>query len=79
MDVRETIRAKMAETINCPLEKVVDERELTDLVLSSFLLVELVIELQEEFSVTFVQEDLQQVKTVAHLLDLVASRIGDDD
>ena len=72
------IRAKIAETIDRPIEKVVDDVELMDLVLSSFTLVELVVELQEEFNVQFVQEDLQDVRTVSHLIDLVDSRMGDD-
>jgi acyl carrier protein len=78
MDTRELIRAKIAETLDRPPEKVVDDVELLDLVQSSFLLVELVIELQEEFNVQFVQEDLKGVQTAGHLIDLVANRMSGD-
>ncbi len=54
---------------------VLDGAVLTDLVNSSFLLVEMVIELQEEFDVRFQQADMNEVATVGQLLDLVDSRM----
>ena len=53
-----------------------DDAVLTDLVNNSFVLVELVIELQEEFDVRFQQADMNEVKTVGALIDLVDSRIA---
>jgi acyl carrier protein len=47
---------------------------LTDLVSSSFRLVELIIELQEEFDVRFQQSDMHDVTTVGQLVQLVNSR-----
>jgi acyl carrier protein len=43
-------------------------------VAESFVLVEMAIELQEEFHVRLLQEDLNGVRTVADLTRLVASR-----
>ncbi len=76
MEIRETIRARMAEVLGTTSDRIRDESVLTDLVNSSFLLVEMVIELQEEFDVRFQQADLAEIQTVGELLDLVESRIG---
>ncbi|MDJ0908614.1 MAG: phosphopantetheine-binding protein [Woeseiaceae bacterium] len=75
MDIRETVRARMAEVLGSTPDRIHDESVLTDLVNSSFLLVEMVIELQEEFDVRFQQSDLAEVANVGQLLDLVESRI----
>ncbi len=75
MDIRETVRARMAEVLGNTPDRIRDDSVLTDLVNSSFLLVEMVIELQEEFDVRFQQSDLAEVANVGQLLDLVESRI----
>ncbi len=75
MDIRETVRARMAEVLGSTPDRIRDDSVLTDLVNSSFLLVEMVIELQEEFDVRFQQSDLAEVANVGQLLDLVESRI----
>ena len=56
-------------------ESIASKRVLTDLVNSSFLLVEMVIELQEEFDIRFQQADMNEVSTVGQLLDLADSRM----
>jgi acyl carrier protein len=66
----------MAEVLGHETAVVADDAILTDLVNSSFLLVELVIELQEEFDVRFQQADMDHVKTVGALLDLVGDRMN---
>ncbi len=76
MNDRERVRTKIGEVLGHAPEVVADDAVLTDLVTSSFLLVEMVIELQEEFDVRFQQADLNGVTTVGHLLDLVDSRLA---
>ncbi len=75
MDIRDNVRARMAEVLGTTPDRISDDSVLTDLVNSSFLLVEMVIELQEEFDVRFQQSDLAEVANVGQLLDLVESRI----
>ena len=75
MDIRETVRARMADVLGSTPDRIRDESVLSDLVNSSFLLVEMVIELQEEFDIRFQQSDLAEVVNVGELLDLVESRI----
>ena len=72
--MREKIRQKIAGFVNQPPEKIIDDRILTELVTESFLLVELVIELQEEFHARLMQEDLRSVKTVGDLISTVEKK-----
>ena len=78
MNDRERVRDKIAEILGHTSEVVLDDAELTSLVNSSFLLVEMVIELQEEFDVRFQQVDMNEVATVGQLLDLVDSRMTEN-
>ena len=67
----EKVRAKMSGLLRQPIERLKDEAVLTDLVSQSLLLVEMVIELQEEFAVRLVQDDLKDVRTVGDLTRLI--------
>jgi len=67
---REQIRGRIAEIIGQPLDRIQDQVQLANLVISSFLLVELIIDLQDEFEVRFGQAEMQDVITVGQLLDL---------
>ena len=67
---REQVRGRIAEIIGQPLDRIQDQEQLTNLVTSSFLLVELIIDLQDEFEVRFGQAEMQDVKNVGQLLDL---------
>ena len=72
---RDQVKAFMAKQLNIPVTKLSDESaNLTDLVHESFILIELVIALQEEFKVRLVQDDLQEVKTLGHLLDVLQKK-----
>ncbi len=72
---RDQVKAFMAKQLNIPVAKLADESaNLTDLVHESFILIELVIALQEEFKVRLVQDDLQETKTLGHLLDVLQKK-----
>ena len=75
MNTKVHARKRIGEILELAPEAVVDDAPLTSLVNSSFLLVELVIELQEEFDVSFHQADMNEVATVGQLLDLIDSRM----
>lgn len=79
MNDRERVREKIAEILGHKPEKIVDDAVLTDLVNNSFLLVETVIELQEEFDIRFQQADLTSLMSVGQLLDLSAVRMAGDN
>lgn len=74
---RDKVKGRMAAFLKLPVTKLEDSAALADLVAQSLLLVEMVIELQEDFGVRFVQEDLKDVKTVGDLARLFEERSGD--
>ncbi|HEY5948998.1 MAG TPA: acyl carrier protein [Kofleriaceae bacterium] len=69
-----TVRKRIADTLQLPLAKLADDRLLSDVVRESFAMVEMVIDLQEEFGVILDQAELKQLKTVADLTALVATK-----
>ena len=69
------IKTKMSSLLRQPVSKLQDDSVLTDLVTQSLLLIEMVIELQEEFGVRLVQDDLKNVRTVGDLTRLIESRM----
>lgn len=73
----ETIKQKMAAVLRLPAERLADGAVLTDLVEESFALIEMMIELQEEFGVrAFVQDDFKDVRTVGDLIALLQKHAG---
>jgi acyl carrier protein len=66
------VKAHMARILKLSPERLDDARILTDLVTESFVLVEMVIELQQELGVRVVQDNLKDVHTVGDLVGLFA-------
>lgn len=74
-DATRRLTDKIAEITRRPREDVRTDRLLRELVQDSFSLVEMVIELQEEFSVQVSQSDFSGVVTVGDLMALFESRL----
>jgi acyl carrier protein len=70
--VSSAVLARVAEVLRRP--SVSPDAELAHLAVDSFVLVELVLELQDEFRVHFDHEDVQRLRTVRDLVDLVEAR-----
>jgi acyl carrier protein len=70
----EEIKNRIAEVLNISVERFNDDTILKDLVTDSFLLVEMAIELQEDFQVRFSQEDLKEVGTIGDLIFLIKNK-----
>lgn len=66
--------ARVAEVLHRPMPMVCLDTELSQLASDSFVLVELVLELQDEFRVRFDHTDIQGLRTVRDVVDLVESR-----
>ncbi|MBX9686272.1 MAG: acyl carrier protein [Candidatus Obscuribacterales bacterium] len=66
---------KIAAFLKIPREKVANEAVLTDLVRDSFALVDLVVELQEDYGARLTQEDLKDVRTVGELFAQFAGKL----
>ena len=71
----EDVRLRIADLLRISEERVALTTVLTDLVVESFKLVEMAIELQEEYDVILGQADLSVLKTVGDLAQLVQSRV----
>ena len=69
-----TVKNRISDTLQLPLAKLADDRLLTDVVTESFAMVEVVIDLQEEFGVRLDQAELKKLKTVADLTALVSAK-----
>ena len=68
------VKQRMAAFLRQPVSRLEDDALLSDLVGESFVLVEMVIELQEQLNIRLVQEDLKSVKTVGQLTKLFEER-----
>lgn len=74
MPDKASVKERIAAFLKLPETELQDSAVLTDLVAQSLLLVEMVIELQEDFGVRLVQQDLKTVKTVGDLAQLFEDR-----
>jgi acyl carrier protein len=69
----QNLKNRIAEVLAVKSEQVQDAALLQELVVDSFILIDMVIDLQNTFGVRLNQEDLVEVKTVG---DLVAVILG---
>jgi len=74
MVLAEEIRTRIGSVLKQPAERIRDEVRLSDLVVESLALVEMAIDLQEDFGVRFGHEELARVETVGDLVRLVTSQ-----
>ncbi len=73
----EKVKALIAETLNCDMDKVTMEASLADdLGADSLAAVELSMALEEEFDVTIADEDLPNLKTVGDLYNYMNDHVA---
>jgi len=68
------IKTHISQILNVPAEKITDNAALQELVIDSFILIDMVIDLQNTFNVRLNQEDLIPVKTVGDLISVMNSK-----
>ena len=73
---KNTVKEQIATFLKQPVSRLQDDTSLTSLVVESFILVEMIIDLQDAFGLRLVQEDMKDVKTVGDLTQLFVSRAG---
>ena len=72
MSTLEKVVELMAEQLNVPAEKISAEKEIVkDLGADSLDVVEMLMNLEEEFSVTVPDEEAVNIKTVQDVVDLI--------
>lgn len=72
----ENITARISATLSIPAEELKPETTLKELAADSFLMVEMIVDLQEEFDSTFSQAELWSVGNLGQLADLVRANAG---
>lgn len=70
----EIVKSRISSSLRVPLAKLGDGALVTDVVTESFAIVEMVIDLQEEFAIKLGQEDLKTIKTFGALAKIVVDR-----
>lgn len=76
MGFRDDVKSRMSAFLQRPIDQIVDDAALTSLVSDSFILIEMVMDLQEQFQLRLVQEDLTEVRTVGDLLGVLEKKKG---
>jgi acyl carrier protein len=76
MSTAAAIKHRISSTLQIPVARLADDAAIADVVTESFAVVEMVIDLQEEFGIRLGQEDLKQVKTVGDLTSLISGRMA---
>jgi len=71
---REAFKTAMARFLKRKPESLDENALLLELVQESFLLVEMIMELQDQFPIRLSQEDLRAVRTVGDLLGMLAAK-----
>lgn len=71
----EAVRTKIADTLTIPRTKLTDDTLLMDLSVDSIALIEMALELEEDYDVVFQQSDLEGLRTVADVTALVEARL----
>jgi len=69
------IKTRISQILGVPTEKVTDNAVLQELVIDSFILIDMVIDLQNTFNIRLNQEDLVPVKTVGDLISVMKSKV----
>ena len=69
------IRRRIASILEISEHRATPDADLADLVADSFRLVEMAIELQDDYDVMFGQQDVAQLRTVGDLAALIHSRL----
>lgn len=69
----DVVAERISTLLSLPVDKLTPATALQDLALDSFRMVEMVVDLQEEFGSIFAQADLEHVSTLQDLFKLLCS------
>lgn len=73
--MKKDIKNVIATSLQVKITELEDEKELNNLVQDSFMLVELIMTMQEDLDVMVVQEELKDVKTVGQLVSVFEAKV----
>ena len=72
----EAVTERISAILSVPVERLTADSTLADLAADSFLLVEMVVDLQEEFDAIFTQADLRKIEKLSDLVSVLQSHAG---
>lgn len=72
---KDVIKGKLASFLKIPVNRIEDSTRIKGIVPDSFMLVELLIELQEEYDIRLMQSDVESIDTVSDLIELIVGRV----
>jgi acyl carrier protein len=67
----DTVASRIAEVLHVPVTSLTPQTTLKDLAADSFMLVEMIVDLQEEFDAVFTQAQLREIESLGDLVALV--------
>ena len=70
----DTIKQKISSFTKLPVENIADTQPLSSLVADSFILVELMLTLQEEYAISLSQEEMESIVNVNDLIHLIQQK-----
>lgn len=73
--VARDVVGRIAEIVRRPVSALQLDTQLSSVAPDSFVLVEIVIELQDEFGVRFDHDDMRELRTVGDVVALLESRL----
>lgn len=76
MTSKSSIKQQLADFVRIPVDRLAEDRALTDVIADSFIMVEMLLNLQEDLRVELSTEDLEGVHTVGELVDMLAARLA---
>ncbi len=71
---KKIVKEQVADFLKISVNRMDDTMQLRSIVPDSFMLVELLIRLQEEYGMRLGQADLETISTVSDLTELIAAR-----
>jgi len=75
MDLATKVKELISQQLNRPVEEVTDEKDIIkDLGADSLDVVEMLMNLEEEFGITVPEEDAVNIKTVGDIIKLIESK-----
>ncbi len=73
------IKQSIAQFTKQPIDNISNEKPIANLVADSFMLVELMLTLQEQYNVHFDQQELEQVKSTGQLVtNIINKHFGEE-
>ena len=74
---RHSIKQKIANFTKQPIDNIEDEKPISALVADSFMLVELMLTLQEEYSISLSQAEMENIITIHNLIRFIQQKTED--